>query len=69
MSVKNNHIDQTENGSSSFPEGEGRDGALFVIKIGGKVLDDEVNLTSFLQDFAAISSPKILIHGGGKIAT
>ncbi len=42
---------------------------LFVIKIGGNVLDDEKSLKSFLKDFASIQSPKILIHGGGKIAT
>lgn len=42
---------------------------LFVIKIGGHVLDDATALSSFLKDFAAIQSPKILIHGGGKIAT
>ena len=42
---------------------------LSVIKIGGNVIDDDANLTLFLKDFAAISSPKILIHGGGKIAT
>jgi acetylglutamate kinase len=42
---------------------------LFVIKIGGNVLDDETSLASFLKDFAAIQEPKILIHGGGTIAT
>jgi acetylglutamate kinase len=42
---------------------------LFVIKIGGNVLDDEVALKNFLVDFSTIKEPKILIHGGGKIAT
>jgi acetylglutamate kinase len=42
---------------------------LFVIKIGGNVLDDEEALKKFLFDFSAIKEPKILIHGGGKIAT
>lgn len=42
---------------------------LFVIKIGGNVLDDSSALTSFLKHFAAIKEPKILIHGGGKLAT
>lgn len=42
---------------------------LFVIKIGGNVVDDATALESFLQKFAAINAPKILIHGGGKIAT
>lgn len=42
---------------------------LFIIKIGGNVLDDQQMLTAFLKDFASIKEPKILIHGGGKIAT
>ncbi|MBS1682652.1 MAG: acetylglutamate kinase [Bacteroidetes bacterium] len=42
---------------------------LYIIKIGGNVLDDEKSLGKFLNDFASIQSPKILIHGGGKIAT
>jgi acetylglutamate kinase len=42
---------------------------LYIIKIGGNVLDDERALAKFLRDFASIQSPKILIHGGGKIAT
>ena len=42
---------------------------LYIIKIGGNVLDDEKELSSFLKDFASIQAPKILIHGGGKIAT
>ncbi len=42
---------------------------LFVIKVGGNVIDNPALLQSFLRDFAAIQGPKILIHGGGKIAT
>ncbi len=42
---------------------------LFIIKIGGNVVDDEKALQSFLKDFSAIEGKKILIHGGGKIAT
>src|SRR5690349_16462410 len=42
---------------------------LFVIKIGGNVIDEQQSLLAFLQDFASISSKKILVHGGGKIAT
>ena len=42
---------------------------LFVIKIGGNVIDDGKQLSSFLNDFAKIKANKILIHGGGKIAT
>src|SRR5688572_3296724 len=42
---------------------------LFIIKIGGNVLDNETALQSFLKNFASIKEKKILIHGGGKIAT
>jgi acetylglutamate kinase len=42
---------------------------LFIIKIGGNVLDNPEALNRFLTDFASIKEPKILIHGGGKIAT
>jgi len=42
---------------------------LFVIKIGGNIIDDETKLSSFLQNFSAIPEKKILVHGGGKLAT
>jgi acetylglutamate kinase len=42
---------------------------LVVIKIGGNIIDDEKKLSSFLRTFAAIDGNKILIHGGGKLAT
>jgi acetylglutamate kinase len=42
---------------------------LYVIKIGGNVIDDDNKLTAFLSDFAAIKGKKILVHGGGKLAT
>ncbi|MBA4196920.1 MAG: acetylglutamate kinase [Chitinophaga sp.] len=42
---------------------------LYVIKIGGNIIDDEQKLSSFLQSFASIQGKKILIHGGGKLAT
>ena len=42
---------------------------LFVIKIGGNVIDDPNNLDSFLKEFSNIEGKKILVHGGGKIAT
>ena len=40
-----------------------------VFKIGGNVVDNPAKLDSFLTDFAAVEGAKILIHGGGKIAT
>lgn len=42
---------------------------LFIIKIGGNVLDNAGALDAFLKDFASIKAHTILIHGGGKIAT
>ena len=42
---------------------------LLVIKIGGNVIDEEKYLHSFLKDFSSIKEKKILVHGGGKIAT
>lgn len=42
---------------------------LFIIKIGGNVIDTPASLASFLKDFTAVGGRKILIHGGGKIAT
>ncbi|MBS1958079.1 MAG: acetylglutamate kinase [Bdellovibrionales bacterium] len=40
-----------------------------VVKIGGNVLDNPTELQTFLKHFAAIEGPKILVHGGGKLAT
>jgi acetylglutamate kinase len=43
--------------------------ALCVVKIGGNIIDDAALLKAFLQEFAAIEGHKILVHGGGKLAT
>jgi len=43
--------------------------SLYVIKIGGNIIDDPIQLESFLKDFSELEGYKILIHGGGKIAT
>ncbi|NTS42274.1 acetylglutamate kinase [Flavisolibacter sp. BT320] len=42
---------------------------LYVIKIGGNIIDNEEKLSVFLKSFAAIRGKKILVHGGGKMAT
>lgn len=42
---------------------------LYVVKIGGNIIDDEKKLNSFLKDFASVDGLKILVHGGGKLAT
>lgn len=42
---------------------------LSIIKIGGNIIDDEQKLAVFLDVFAAVKGKKILVHGGGKLAT
>jgi len=42
---------------------------LYVIKIGGNIIDDEQKLAASLKDFATVKGQKVLVHGGGKLAT
>ena len=42
---------------------------LVVVKVGGNVIDDNESLDQFLIDFALIRGAKILVHGGGKVAS
>ena len=42
---------------------------LLVVKIGGNVIDNPEACSRFLTDFAKLPAPKILVHGGGKVAT
>lgn len=42
---------------------------LYIIKIGGNIIDNEACLQKFLIDFSNIPEKKILVHGGGKLAT
>lgn len=42
---------------------------LNIIKIGGNIIDDELKLQLFIKNYAQLDGHKILIHGGGKIAT
>jgi len=42
---------------------------LFVFKVGGNVIDDDAKLSEFLTAFSTIKGKKVLIHGGGKVAT
>ena len=42
---------------------------LNIIKVGGAVVEDEVSLEGLLMSFSSIRGKKILVHGGGKIAT
>ena len=40
-----------------------------IVKIGGNVIDDAATLEKVLREFSQISGPKVLVHGGGKIAS
>jgi len=40
-----------------------------IVKIGGNVIDNAENLARFLDRFVQLPAPKILVHGGGKLAT
>ncbi len=40
-----------------------------VVKIGGNVVDNPELLAKFVQDFAAVPGMKILVHGGGVMAS
>lgn len=42
---------------------------LTIIKVGGKIVEDEVSLQRLINDFSAIEGRKILVHGGGRSAT
>src|SRR5690606_2199873 len=40
-----------------------------VVKIGGNLIEDDADLEQALDNFARIEGLKILVHGGGKLAT
>lgn len=42
---------------------------ITIVKIGGNVIDSPAVLADFLAKFAKIDGPKVLVHGGGKIAS
>jgi acetylglutamate kinase len=42
---------------------------LHIIKVGGNIIDDAARLDTFLSAFASIKGRKLLVHGGGKLAT
>ncbi len=43
--------------------------SLNIIKVGGAVVEDEKSLSGLLMSFSSLQGKKILVHGGGKIAT
>ena len=42
---------------------------LSIIKIGGNIIEDKTSLNQFLKLFSNLKGKKILVHGGGKLAT
>ena len=42
---------------------------LTIVKVGGAVVEDELQLSQLLNDFSAIEGRKVLVHGGGRKAT
>ena len=40
-----------------------------VVKIGGNVVDNPALLKSFVADFARLEGPRVLVHGGGVLAS
>ena len=42
---------------------------LTIIKVGGKIVEEEDELNRLLTDFSCIEGYKILVHGGGRLAT
>ena len=42
---------------------------ITVVKIGGNVIDSPEATARFVRSFAALEGPKVLVHGGGKLAT
>lgn len=42
---------------------------VYIIKIGGQVIDDTTALDGFLDKFCQLQGKKVLVHGGGKTAT
>lgn len=42
---------------------------LTLVKVGGKIVEEEDTLRKLLRDFSAIEGYKVLVHGGGRSAT
>ena len=42
---------------------------LYIVKIGGNIVDNPAMVEDFITHFEKLPSPKLLVHGGGKLAT
>lgn len=58
-----------DSGQTPFPPGRAGDGPLTIVKIGGNIIDNDEKLSAFLKEFSSVAGRKILVHGGGKLAT
>ena len=65
----NKELPLSEKLSTPLPNKEGQGKSLFIIKVGGAVVEDETQLRQLLSDFRNIEGRKILVHGGGRRAT
>ena len=43
--------------------------SLTIVKVGGKIVEDETSLQQLLHDFSSLPGYKLLVHGGGRSAT
>ena len=61
---------ETESESLFTPPLEGMgEASLNIIKVGGGVVENPASLASLLDQFAALEGRKLLVHGGGRLAT
>lgn len=42
---------------------------LTLVKVGGKIVENEASLAQLIRDFSALEGHKVLVHGGGRTAT
>ena len=42
---------------------------LTIVKVGGKIVEDEQSLAQLIHDFSTLEGHKVLVHGGGRTAT
>lgn len=42
---------------------------LTIVKVGGKIVEEETSLERLLHDFSMLENSKVLVHGGGRSAT
>lgn len=42
---------------------------LIIVKVGGAIIENDESLGSFLEAFVKLKGKKVLVHGGGKVAT